>query len=635
MDDRKVLEIMYRSRFFEEKIDWAFKKGLLYGTTHLSIGQEASHTGLALALEKGDWVVPTHRSHGISVALGSDLFSLFSEMLGSRYGEAKGLGGSMHLPDKERGNLGSSAVVGSGIPLALGTAFHQKRKNLDNISVAILGDGASSRGTLHESMNLASVWNLPVLFFLENNHYGMSASSDRMISTKSIASRAIGYSMKYNRVDGNDVEEVYNSVKEAREYIVNEHKPFFLEVNTYRQCGHSKSDRCLYRTKEEEKEWKEKDPILLFEKKSSIDSSSIKMKVKEEIDSAWDKAYLKKDDVLSEEEVLSYVYPPEEKREVFDIKTTHTSSYREAIREALDIILSSNLDYTLIGEDIAEYGGCFSVTGDLYKKYPEQVFETPVSEEAFMGLSTGAAMLGERPIVEIMYADFMTLASDALINHAAKAYFMSAGAFTCPLIIRTAFGGGTGHGPQHSASPENMFRNVPGLKIVAPADAFSAKALLLSASQENCPVLFLEHKALYNKISVVGDDTPYPIGKIRVEGKGKSLLFIGYSISYVMGKEALENMDVTFVDLMTIKPLDKEGILDIASSFNKILIAIDTPSEGSIGESIVALLSSLRGERKIRIVSSLSSPVPFSKALEKDVLLSPERIRKEALALIK
>jgi len=262
-----ALRLMLNSRYFEEKTEQLFNQGLIHGTTHLANGQEACQTGLCMALEDEDWIVPTHRCHGFTLCKGSSPYSMFSEMLGSSSGLAKGLGGSMHMPDKEHFNLGSSAIVGSGVPLACGCAFTQKHSGSKNISVAIFGDGATSRGSIHESMNLASIWKLPVLFFCENNLYGMSAPSDKMISTDQISSRAQSYSMPGKTVDGNDVEAVFNAVSEAACYIREGNGPYLIVANTYRQKGHSRSDKLVYRSREEEQYWLEKDPITLFEKK--------------------------------------------------------------------------------------------------------------------------------------------------------------------------------------------------------------------------------------------------------------------------------------------------------------------------------------------------------------------------------
>lgn len=639
MDTEEVIRTLIRSRLFEEKIDEEFKNGNLYGTTHLSIGQEGSHTGLAFALEKGDWFVPTHRCHGFNIASGSNIEAMFSEMLGSRHGLCKGLGGSMHMTDIAHGDLGSSAVVGSGIPLALGASYALKRQNKNNIAVAIFGDGASSRGTLHESMNLSSVWNLPILFFMENNHYGMSASSSRMIASKDIASRSSGYDIEYRTVFGNDFDEVYNSVKEAREYILKNKRPFFIEVDTYRQCGHSKSDKLLYRTREEERVWKEKDPIALYCSKHNIDESALAQLIEDEKDkilSSWNNAWEKKDDILTIEEVSSLLSAP---RNVYVSSSTgavHRATYREALREALCEILSSNERTSLIGEDISVYGGCFSVTGDMYKKFSSQMYETPVSEETFTGLAVGSAFLGERPIVEIMYGDFLTLASDPIVNHASKSYFMSAGQLKCPVIIRTAFGGGTGHGAQHTQCLENMFLNIPGMCVVAPSDARTAKALLKGAANENQPVIFLEHKALYNDVdSDVGDENfIIPLGKAIVSGKGRKLLVIGYSRPFKRAKDILIEKECTFLDIASLSPLDETSIREYARSFNSILILEDVPLKGSIAETVYRIVKEENSNAQVRILSSLPLPLAFSKSIERETLLSKEAILKAAEELL-
>lgn len=337
-----LLRLMLDSRFFEEKTEQLFKAGLIHGTTHLANGQEASQAGLCAALDDGDWIVPTHRCHGFTICRGSDPAEMFAEMFGSVHGLAKGLGGSMHMPDSSHWNLGSSAVVGSGVPLATGIAFWNRFQSVGNagfaastssspkdypktpvknISVAIFGDGASSRGSVHESMNLASIWKLPVLFYCENNHYGMSASSDRMISSSNVASRAGAYDMPGNTIDGNDVLAVYEAVRKAVEYIKEGNGPYLLEVMTYRTKGHSKSDRRLYRTAEEEKLWQEKDPIKLYERKLVEDGilSAKEIKGLEEerrayIEAKANKALEESTDRLSPNDVEDMVYATTEDR---------------------------------------------------------------------------------------------------------------------------------------------------------------------------------------------------------------------------------------------------------------------------------------------------------------------------------
>lgn len=331
-----ALKLMLKSRYFEEETERLFKDGLIHGTTHLANGQEAVQAGLCLALNENDWIVPTHRCHGFTICKGSDPYAMFSEMFGSRNGLAKGLGGSMHMPDKAHCNLGSSAVVASGVPLALGIAFQIKNKAngscsfatssdsnpktkpsvpVKNISVAIFGDGASNRGSIHESMNIASIWKLPILFLCENNHYGMSASSDVMISTDKISSRAEGYGIPGETIDGNDVEEVFNKVKKASEWIKSGKGPFFLECMTYRYKGHSKSDKRLYRTQQEEQEWMKKDPISVFESKliqtgilTKASVGEIETQCLKEIRNSSERALSDSSSRLSDKEMFNLVY---------------------------------------------------------------------------------------------------------------------------------------------------------------------------------------------------------------------------------------------------------------------------------------------------------------------------------------
>ena len=644
MDEIEILKAMLRSRSFENKLSHMFKKGAFYGTTHLNIGQEASHAGLIAGLDDKDWIVPTHRCHGFNIARGTKPEKMFAEMFGSRYGVCRGLGGSMHMTEIATCNAGSSAIVGSGVPIATGLAFALKRKGRKNIAVAIFGDGATSRGSVHEAMNMASVWNIPVLFYLENNHYGMSASEKNAISTDNLSLRADGYSIKHIKIDGNDVALVRDTVADARKYILENNRPFFIEVDTYRLCGHSKSDRLVYRTREEEEMWRKKDPICRFSssliEKGVIcedDYHRMEKEIDEEIEDAYIKAEAEKDDALTLRELDSFLFAPSPisrntKGEV------HKASYRRAIYEALDEILREDASAFLMGEDIGLYGGCFGVTSDLYEKHPGKVLETPVSEEGFTSIAVGASMLGLHPIVEIMYADFSTLASDPLINHAAKTYFMSAGQLNCPLVYRSPIGSGTGHGSQHTANIESMFLNTPGLIVVAPSDPYSAKALLKSAHRDNNPVLFFEHKGLYDTQGDVGDENTYlPLGKAIVSEYGSELLLIGYSHAFHTAFESTEDIRemITYIDLATISPLDKDTIIGYASSFDKILIVQDTPECGSVGDSVISLIArNCNGRKDIRLVAARSLPIPFSRNLEKNVIPTVEEIRKAVFELL-
>ncbi|MCY1152374.1 MAG: thiamine pyrophosphate-dependent enzyme [Sphaerochaetaceae bacterium] len=636
----KALEIMLNSRYFEQQISNLFQQKIMHGTTHLNIGQEAPQAALALNLDPGDWIVPTHRCHGYTIASGSSMYKMFSEMFGSSHGLSKGLGGSMHMSDLENNNPGSSAVVASGVGLAAGIAFAIKRKKKSNMAVALLGDGATSRGIIHEIMNISSIWDLPLLFYLENNGYGMSANVNDMVATKNLVDRAKVYNIKAVSVDGNDLEAVYKAVEAARKYITEEKKPYFIELKTYRFNGHSKSDPCVYRTREEEAYWLQRCPIKNFTKKI-IDN---KIASAEEVDilnkaceafvlQEFKKAEAVKDDALELENIEDFVFDP------IKVHSTHsTSSHRalgrEAIREALleECLLDENV--VLIGEDIAKYGGCFKVTGDLYTHVENQMFETPVSEEGFSSLAVGASLLGIRSVVEIMYGDFSTLISDALINHASKIRFMSGGQFNCPVVFRLPMGCGTGHGAQHSQSLEMMFTNIPGLKVVAPSSPRKAKALLKASIRDNNPVIFLEHKLLYLLEEEVGDETEImELGKADIIEEGSSISLISYGFSTNVCKKAIELLNSTYkfknvvelVDINTLSPLDRDTIINSVVKTHKALIVHESPLSAGFGAEIAATICGDQRafkalEKPIERLGGKNFPIPFSPSLERAVV---------------
>lgn len=653
----KGLHLMHQSRLFEQHIVKLFASGTMHGTTHLNMGQEACHVGLSLALKENDWIVPTHRCHGYNIASGSSPFAMFSEMFGSKYGLCKGLGGSMHMSDKEHFNLGSSAVVASGVGLATGLAFAQSKFKNENISVALLGDGATSRGIIHECMNMSSIWNLPVLFFVENNEYGMSTKVDRMVATSSIKSRVSAYDMEGEVVDGNNIDEVYNATARARDYILENQRPYLIEAKTYRYNGHSKSDPCVYRTRDEEKDWEKKDPIKRF-KASLINNGVITNdkyeKIIKEDTSFMNEELLRaekhKDEIISMDEAQSYLFAPFEQTDVEECRSFHRAFGREAVREAILEEAKRDKNVYLIGEDIGIYGGCFKVTGDLYKKIKNQIVETPISEEGFAEIAIGASMLGIRPIVEIMYGDFATLISDALINHASKLRFMSAGQFDCPVVFRLPMGCGTGHGSQHSQSLESMFTNVPGIIIVSPSSPRKAKALLKASVRNNNPVLFLEHKFMYNINGEIGDETDLmEIGKCDVEREGSKLSLISYSYMTQVCRESINKLVeenpkyeglIELVDICTLKPLDKDTIINSVKKTHNCLIVQEAPQFSGYCNEISSFLNSdievFRSlENPIQVFGGCEMPIPFNQNLERDCIPTITEIVKKLKNLLK
>jgi len=651
----KALRKMYLSRAFEDETEKLIRKGLIHGTTHLATGQEACQVGLCEALNKEDWILSTHRCHGYAIAKNSSVLEMFSELAGYKNGLCKGLGGSMHFTDIPNYNAGSSAIVASGIPIATGIAFGLKKKfgnDCKNISVSIFGDGASSRGSLHECLNMASIWDLPLLFYCENNLYGMSSSANRMISTSSIASRCDGYNIKHSTIDGNDFIKVFEEVKKARKYILEEKRPYFIELLTYRQKGHSKNDKCLYRKKEEETLWAEKDPILKLEnyiiENNLAKENELKL-IKDEqlclIEQASDKTFKSPGKFLTQEEANKFVFSESPKTGTLNfIGNKNSLTYREAIRKALEDEFTENSKTFLLGEDIGFYGGCFNVTGDLYKKFPDQIIETPVSEESFVGICIGSTLSGFHPITEIMYADFCTLISDQIINHASQLYFMTGGQFSCPLVVRCPEGSGTGHGPQHTQSPESIFANTPGLFIVAPSSPNDAYYLLREAIKNNNPVLFFEHKLLYSEKGDIKKSSNAILGKANFILEGKDLTIISYSHAISTCKKAIEILktryqkNATLLDLRTICPLDVETILKAVKSTGRVLLVQDPPLSTSISSEVAALISENKETFKklkapIIRLGGKPTPVPFSQNLERDYIPSVCQVIKSALTL--
>lgn len=652
----KGLHLMHQSRLFEQQIVKLFASGKMHGTTHLNMGQEACQVGLALSLKDDDWIVPTHRCHGYNIATGSSPFKMFSEMFGSKYGLCKGLGGSMHMSDKEHFNLGSSAVVASGVALATGLSFAQSKLKKSNISVALFGDGASSRGVIHECMNMASIWNLPTLFFLENNGYGMSAATSRMVSTDSLISRIKSYNIEGEVVDGNNLEEVYEACNRARNYILKNKKPYMIEAKTYRYNGHSKSDPCVYRTREEEELWAKKDPIKRFKaallSNKIIDENQYKLILDDDIkymEKELEDARDHKDEIIDIHEATSYVYADIEKYET-SCTEFHRAYGREAIREALLEEAQRDESVYLIGEDIGIYGGCFKVTGDLYKKVKSQIVETPISEEGFGGIAVGSSMLGIRPVVEIMYGDFSTLISDSLINHASKIRFMSAGQFECPTVFRLPMGCGTGHGSQHSQSLESLFTNIPGLLVVAPSSPRKAKALLKASIRNNNSVVFVEYKLVYNLNGEIGDESDLmTLGQCDVEREGSKVTLISYGYSMQKCRDAINSIvekdeslldKIELIDLCTLKPLDEDTLIKSVRKTHNCLIVQEAPQFGGYANQIAATLNKDREifntlKNPIEVFGGREMPVPFTRELEKDCVPTVEKITEKLKDLLK
>jgi len=638
-------------RRFEEQVESLFAGGELAGTTHSCIGQEAVAVGVAAALGAEDLVVSNHRGHGHLLARGGDGRKLMAELFGKATGYSLGRGGSQHVACREIGFLGANGITGGGIPIATGEALALKRvAGNSRLVCCFFGDGAANQGTFSESLNMAAIWDLPVLYVLENNCWAFSTRVEEGCAVpagecRRLASRAAAFGISNASVDGNDVCEVLAAAGRAVEHVRSGKGPYLLECSTYRMSGHSKSDKCEYRPDAEEDQWRGRCPLsiargLLAEAGASDEEiADIDAAVETEVDAALE--FSRRSPVLEAAEAAGGVYAQTVGSDAADPDPGDDGGSSEiygweAIQRALREELERDDTVIMLGEDIAEYGGAFKVTRKMAADYgADRVVNTPISENSIVGVAAGAAMLGLRPVVEMMFADFTLLAFDQLANHAAKFHYMYAGQVSVPLTVRMPTGGYRGYGPTHSQCVEGLFQGVPGLKIVAPSSPRGARALLKAAIRDADPVLFIEHKLIYGARELVPDaEEVAPIGRAQLARAGSDVTIVAYGHMVTLAKlaaEALagEGVSAEVLDLRTLKPLDEAAILESVSKTMHLVTVEEGWSAGGIGAEVAALAAEkaigyLDGP--IVRVGAPDSPIPAARPLEDAVLPSPAKI---------
>lgn len=642
-------ERMLLLRKFDETADRIYGLGKIAGTIHLYIGQEAIAAGVCSQLQPGDVITSTHRGHGHCLAVGSDPRAMFAELLGRSTGSCKGLGGSMHVADRALGNLGANGIVGAGVPIATGAALHFKLSRSGNVAVAFMGDGAPNEGCVHEALNLAAIWKLPVVFVVENNQYGISSRVTDMYAIRNIAERGSAYGLASTIVDGQDVAAVQQAAVGALRRARSGGGPTLVEMKTYRYRGHSKNDPGKYRSREEVAEWRKRDPILLL-RSLLLDQGASKDKldaIESEVAKRIARAATEADsDPLPDpSELGKFLFAEPAVAAAADAKagvdtqgSESEMTFAEAVNYALAAALRQDAASFLIGEDIGKYGGSFGVTRGLYEEFGgERIRDAPISEAAIAGAGVGAALVGGRPIVEIQFSDFMTNAMDAVVNQAAKLRFMSGGKMAVPLVIRTPMGGGIGMAAQHSQCLESWFYHVPGLKVVAPSTPDDARGLLLTAIRDGNPVIFLEHKRLYPKKGVVSHTaTGIPFGRARIRRVGADATIVTYSamVDVVLAAAGVvtehHGLELEVIDLRSLVPIDWETIETSVSKTGRLAVCHEAVETGGLGGDIVAricagpMFQRLRGP--VLRVGAKMVPVPYSPVLEAYVLPSVESV---------
>ena len=620
---------MLRIRRFEERTSVLYRDTEVPGFVHLSIGQEASAVGGCWPLRQTDGITSNHRGHGHCIAKGLDLHGMFAELMGKATGTCGGRGGSMHIADPGMGVYGANGIVGAGLPIAVGAAL-AARFDGDGVVVAFFGDGAVAQGMFHEALNLAGVWDLPVLFLCENNHYS-EFSPEESQHKAPLQARAAGYGMEHHHVDGNDVVAVAETAGRLVESIRTGGGPCILEADTYRWHGHYEGDPERYRTPEELEEWKARDPLAIARGRlldagiSTHAVDAIEETVADEVERAVTQAQADPEPEASS--LFDYVYAerpkvPEPAPVPEDAPTFKTMA---AVRRAIEQELEEDPAVYVAGVDVAAGGNVFGLFRGLADTFPGRVLDSPISEAGLIGSAVGAAMAGKKPVVELMYMDFLGVCFDALLNQAAKLRFMTGGRATMGLVVRTQFAAGRSSGSQHSQSLEALLAHVPGLTVVMPSNPTDAYGLLRSAIQDPNPVVFVENRLQYGmKGPQPPDDYRVPLGRARVRRSGTDVTVVSYSrmaceVEAVAEELAGEGISVEVIDLRTVVPLDRETILESLRRTNRIVVAHEGVMDFGVGAEIAAMAANegfWHLDAPVVRVAPPATPVPYSPVLE-------------------
>ncbi|MFD9552366.1 pyruvate dehydrogenase complex E1 component subunit beta [Nocardia salmonicida] len=631
MSNTELLEAyrrMRRIREFEERTSALYKATEVPGFVHLSIGQEASAVGACWHLRDDDVITSTHRGHGHCLAKGLDPAPMMAELMGRQTGTCRGRGGSMHIADPTKGVFGANGIVAAGLPIAVGAATAAQLRGAGNVVVSFFGDGAVAQGMFHEAVNLAAVWQLPVVFLCENNQYSeFSHIGDQHRAT--FAQRALGYGIDYHKVDGNDVEQVAGVLSDILAEIRNGGGPVLVEAATYRWHGHYEGDPERYRSAEEVTSWQKRDPLLVAADRlleGGLDASvlaRVDAEIREEIDAAVASARAAPEPAASS--LYDYVTAPRTKIAEPAEPTGPTFKTMAAVREAIEYEMDADPTVFMAGIDVAS-GNVFGLFRDMAERYPGRVRNTPISETAVIGTAVGAAMAGMRPIVEIMYFDFIGVCLDGLLNQAAKLRFMTGGAASLPLVVRTQFGAGRSSGSQHSQSLEALLAHIPGLTIVMPSNPADAYGLLRAAIRDPNPVVFVENRLQYGmKGPRPPADHLVPLGKAKVVRPGRDVTIVSWSrmLSFAItaaDQLAGEGIEAEVIDLRTISPLDRTTILDSLAKTHRIVVAHEAVQDFGVGAEIAAMAANegfWHLEAPVARVAPPAMPAPYSPALER------------------
>ncbi|WP_143308581.1 alpha-ketoacid dehydrogenase subunit alpha/beta [Chitinophaga vietnamensis] len=626
----------YRSlvypRLIEEKMLLLLRQGKI-SKWFSGIGQEAIAVGATLALDADEWIMPLHRNLGVFTTRHMPLDKLLLQWQGSENGYSKGRERSFHFGSSAHHICGMISHLGPQLSIADGIALAHRLRKEKKVALAFTGEGGTSEGEFHEALNVAAVWGLPVIFLIENNGYGLSTPVQEQYHCARLADKAIGYGMEGVRIDGNNLLEVYQTIRTARNYAINENKPVLIEAMTFRMRGHEEASGVKYVPPALFEEWGKKDPIAQYE--SFLLSSQliteqelqhVREELKQSIDAEVAKGLVETPLIPDTQAELHDVYAPAP----LPIAASGPGAdkrFIDAISEGLQQSMETYPELILMGQDIAEYGGAFKITEGFVEKFgTDRVRNTPLCESAIIGAALGLSIAGFKSMVEMQFADFVTCGFNQIVNNLAKIHYRWGQ--TADVVIRMPSGGGVGAGPFHSQSNEAWFTHVPGLKIVYPSTPEDAKGLLTAAIADPNPVLFFEHKALYRSISGPVPEKYYTteIGKARLVQDGEDVSIITYGSGVHWATDYARQhpeLSIAILDLRTLLPLDYDAIHNVVAATGKVLVLHEDTLTGGFGAEISAWIAQhcfhLLDAPVIRC-ASLDTPVPFALPLEKNFL---------------
>ncbi len=649
--DNQTLISLYKNilkpRMIEEKMLILIRQGKV-SKWFSGIGQEAIAVGVTSVLHEDEYILPMHRNLGVFTTRQIPLNRLFSQWQGKANGFTNGRDRSFHFGTQEYKIVGMISHLGPQMGIADGIALANTLQKKKKITAVFTGEGATSEGDFHEALNVASVWDLPVLFVIENNGYGLSTPTNEQYRCENLADRGVGYGIESHVIDGNNILEVYTEINAIAESMRQNPRPVLIEFKTFRMRGHEEASGTKYIPQELFDQWEKKDPVENFKAflmqegvLSEEGDKTIRDVIKKEINENWD---LVQDESLIEADLnkeLNDVYKPF-REEIVEPKSENTDNIRfiDAVTQALDQSMQKHDNLVIMGQDIAEYGGAFKVTDGFYKTYgKERVRNTPICESIIVSAGMGLSINNHKAVVEMQFADFVSSGFNPIVNLLAKSHYRWHQ--QADVVVRMPCGGGTQAGPFHSQTNEAWFTKTPGLKVVYPAFPYDAKGLLNTAINDPNPVMFFEHKMLYRSVyqDVPKDYYTLPFGKASLITEGDDVTIISFGAGVHWALETLKNhpeISADLIDLRTLQPLDYETIFASVKKTNKAIILQEDTLFGGISSDISSAIMENCFEyldAPVKRVGSLETPIPFIKSLE-DQYLPKNRFTTDLLALL-